>query len=145
MIKNALLILSTFVTFYVNPNARAMDTDINFIFGTAFLAQICHIDFSTPTTARKNCSPLLGAGGNYTIKNKNINETFCISVLSWPIIIPVLTEYYFKIDKNENAKIEMWGASVNPQYQYSDSISLIESKTIPAANNYCANIPSIIY
>ncbi|BBH52366.1 hypothetical protein [Fluviispira sanaruensis] len=143
--KNALALLSSVLMFSFNSNAQAMDTEINFIFGTAFLAQICHVDFSTPTTARKNCSSLLGAGGSYTIKNKNINETFCISVMSWPILIPVLSEYYFKIDKNEDAKIEMWGASFNPQFQFSDSISLIESKAISAPSNYCTHIPSIIY
>ena len=140
MKKKSLILLSTILPNFIS-SANAMDIKFDFIMGTAFLATICQVDMENHYLGTKNCSRLLGVGSSHIVQNKSVGETFCVSILRWPIVVPVVDEYYFKIEKNENATLELWGSAFNPKFSYPDSIAMYGSKVINGPRDYCANAP----
>ncbi|KAB8031764.1 hypothetical protein [Fluviispira multicolorata] len=140
MKKKFLILLSTIMLPSLSSNA--IEVNFDFALGTAFVARICQIDMDTATNGSRNCSTTLGVGSTYSIKNKQIGNTFCVSILRWPILIPVLDEYYFRFDKNEDSIFYIWGASLNPKFKYSDSIAMYGNRLVYAPRDYCSFIPS---
>mgnify|MGYP006357438045 CR=1 FL=1 len=111
--------LIPFVIALFVASGYATTVDVNFIAGTAFLGDVKKQN----ENFMDNGNECIGIGvGGYCRSQVKQDESFCVSVISWPWPV-IRREFYFKNvnDSISNAKLSFWVTSFDPQYSNSQN------------------------